>query len=240
MKQIAFFSLMLVFIACSSFNSSTGTSIKPSGKVVSKEFPTQQINALDLAVLLDVELIPSDKNRVIVETDDNVQQYVLVKENNGTLDIRFKSGVNFKGNVHGKVTIYSNSIEKIKNESIGNLTCKQPIKATKFELTNKSVGDVTLILDVEKLELTNQSVGDVIFKGTCASMEIDNSSVGDLKTTTLDCKNVKITNKSVGDTFLKATDSFVIENNSVGDMTISGGGKIDKLSNKGVGEFKKG
>lgn len=239
MKRIKFFAVfklavMILFASCVFKNVYKGT-----GNVTKQERIVNSFNTLDLSVVYDVVIIPSQYEKVIVETDDNLQKLVLIENHGNSLMIKMKENINIKKKKKGKIYVYTKELSKIKNSSVGNVTSLGKIKTHQFFLNNSSVGNTALKIKAEVIDINNRSVGNTELAGACEKLEIKNSSVGNLNAKSLECQVLDLNNKSVGDAKFTAQKEMYIRNSGIGNLHVYGDGIIIKKRNWGIGNFVK-
>ncbi len=253
----ASFSLLVILVAltssCTYANRQNG-----SGNVTKEERNVGPFNKLDLGLVYDAVIIPSAEEKVIVETDDNLQQYVIVEKMDSTLSVKIKKHVNIGKHTAGKVYIYTKGIKTLNNSSVGKLynegtliaeiftlnnnavgKTDLTIKANEIDIQNSAVGKTDLYLQGDILSLNNSSVGKTELKGICRESHINNSSVGSFDSRNLITQILHITNSSVGKTDISAEREFYIENSAVGKLDIYGRGVIKKLNDHGIEKTSK-
>ena len=260
MKTNSSFILLLAIVATvgtsCSFNFSNR--INGSGHVTRVEYRVEPFNKLDASIIFDAEIIPGNTEKVIVETDDNLQQYVIVESGANALNLKMKEHVNIGKRTAGKIYIYTKGVEVINNSSVGRLTSQDTLKANTFRLDNSSVGttdlkikaqtitvknsavgSTSLYLQSEKLDLDNSAVGKTELTGNCPQATIKNSSVGAFMAGNFITQVLHINNSAVGKTEIYAEKEFYIDNNAVGKLEIFGNGVIKQLNDNGIEKVKK-
>jgi hypothetical protein len=229
-----------------------------SGKVTKVEHLTTGFNKVDISIVFDAVIIPSSFEKVIVETDDNLQQYVIISNNDSTLNIQMKRNINIGMHSTGKIYVYTKGIKSITNSSVGNLTnegtltaasfilnnsavgsCSLKIKATQATVDNSAVGKTNLYIEGTTLNFTNSSVGKTILTGSCTDTHINNSGVGKFDAQNFITQILHIVNSAVGSTDVTAEKEFYIDNSSVGRLDVYGNGTIKKLDDSGISKMHK-
>ncbi len=228
-----------------------------SGNVTKVEHSASGFNKLDLSIVFDAVIIPSSFEKVIVETDDNLQQEVQVSMNDSTLDIHMKHDSNIGRHSAGKIYIYTKGIKSLTNSSVGNLTnegtltasaftmnnsavgtCNLKIKAPTTTIDNSAVGKTNLYIEGIALNFTNSAVGKTILTGSCTDVHINNSGVGKFDAQNFITQTIHIVNSAVGSTDITADKEFYIDNSSVGSLDVYGKGVIKKLNDSGISKTR--
>ncbi|MDP4204206.1 MAG: DUF2807 domain-containing protein [Bacteroidota bacterium] len=243
----------LVISSCTYINRQNG-----SGKVIRVEHPAKGFNKVEISLVFDAVIIPGTDEKVVVETDDNLQQYVLVSNSDSTLNVRMKDNVNIGSHSAGTVYIYTKGITSINNSSVGKLTNDGTltadtfdfsnssvgnndlkIKAKKIIINNSSVGKTNLFLDCNMLAFTNSAVGKTLLTGNCDDAHIDNSGVGSFDAQNFTTQVLHIVNSAVGSTDVNASKEIYIDNSGVGRLDVYGACVIKKLDDNGVSKTHK-
>ncbi|WP_243350184.1 GIN domain-containing protein [Parabacteroides sp. FAFU027] len=260
MKRISIHFLLMALVAtlASACSFAFSNKVNGSGHVTRIGYRVESFNKIDISTVLDVVVIPGKEEKVIVETDDNLQQYVIVESGANALNLKMKEHVNIGKRTAGKIYIYTKGVEVINNSSVGRLTSQDTLKANTFRLDNSSVGttdlkikaqtitvknsavgSTSLYLQSEKLDLDNSAVGKTELTGNCPQATIKNSSVGAFMAGNFITQVLHINNSAVGKTEIYAEKEFYIDNNAVGKLEIFGNGVIKQLNDNGIEKVKK-
>jgi hypothetical protein len=229
-----------------------------SGNVIKQERKVSSFDKLDVSVVFNTVIIPANEEKVIVETDDNLQQYVIVETRNSTLSIHMASRVNIGKEAANTIYIYTKTLQSIENSSVGNLSNEGVLSSDNFTLTNQAVGNVelkikakkttidnsavgttNLFLQTDSLTLGNSAVGKILLTGSCTEADINNSSVGNFDSHYLTTQVLHINNSAVGKTEISAEKEFYIDNSAVGKLDMYGDGVIKRLNDSGISKASK-
>lgn len=243
-------SIGMMVMSCSFVN---GHSIAGSGNVVKQDRQVASFHQLKTSIPLNIVLIPSNQYRVVVEIDDNLQQYIAVANEGSLLDISMTKHVNFSWRVKGQVFVYVDSLTALYNHSVGNITMLDTLHVPSFKLENHAVGKTTLNIDArsviiknhavgntqlaiiaDSLLLEDHAVGETELTGTCNDAVLQNHSVGNFNAQQFICQTVHITNSAVGNTKITAEKAFYISNSGVGSLTLYGKGAVLSLHDSGL------
>jgi hypothetical protein len=230
------FSALVFLTSCYSSNAER---LSGSGNVTRETHNVSSFNALNLAVVFDVVIIPSDIEEVVVETDDNLQDLVLVENKGDELVVKMKPQANISRKTQSKIFIYVKELEGITNSSVGTLENEDILRSNTLTLNNSAVGRTTLKIETTDLTIKNSAVGSTELQGNCNTLKIKNSAVGKLNASELQCNYLDIDNHSVGRTSVFANIESVINNSAIGTLDLYGQGVIKKINNSGIGRFNK-
>lgn len=248
-------SLGMMLFSCNYIN---GHTISGSGKVIKQERPVSSFNRLDLAVPLNVVIIPSKQRRVVVEIDDNLQSYVTVVSDGSLLSISVPKNTNFSTKIKGEIDVYVDSLSVLDNHSVGMLTMQDTLHTPYFFLNNHAVGKtdlqveakvisvnnhavgrLNLYLQADSLSLENHAVGETVLSGKCNEAMMNNKSVGNFDAKLLFCQVVHLTNSAVGSTSIRSSQAFYVKNSGIGGLTLYGKGQIEELSDSGISKTRR-
>lgn len=255
MKRFLFFSLLLAFIATLSISCSCtfNNQVNGSGHVTRVEYRVEPFKNLNSSIVMDAIIIQGNTEKVIVETDENLQQYIIVESGSNSLNLRMKKHVNIGKRKAGKIYIYTKGLVMINNSSVGKLTTQDTLIATKFKLDNSSVGNTdvkiraqyitvknsavgstNLYLQCEDLDMNNSAVGKTELTGSSVVADIKNSSVGNFIARNLSTQILHIDNSAIGKTEIYAEKELYIDNTAIGKMDVYGQGVIKRINDKGM------
>jgi len=151
------FSLSLIFNSCTKDEKK----IKPSGNITKQEFSFSNYNILDVKNAFEVNLTFSDnEEKIEIEANENLYQYINVEENSNTLFISFQDYVE----VEGSATLIAN----ITTKEVSGYFARG---AVSIALQNK------LIADEVKIEL----IGACYFTGEMEVNKIEALLIGATK-----------------------------------------------------------
>jgi hypothetical protein len=249
------FTVLATFLLSSCY---FGPHINGSGHVVKKEYRASSFDKIDLSLIFNTVIIPSNEEKIIVETDDNLQQYVLIESEHGVLTVKMQSNINIGHKSAGTVYIYFKQLVSLDNSSVGKLSNVDTLKAGNFNLINSAVGNVELkfkthtltisnsavgktelYIHTDTLSLNNSAVGKTELRGSCVLANMDNSGVGYFGALDFTTQVLHLENSAVGKTDVRAEKEFYINNSSVGKLDMYGNGVIKQLNDSGISKSSK-
>jgi hypothetical protein len=210
-----------------------------NGNVITKEIEVSSFLRLQLVVNGNVELIQSDEEKVVIETDENLMDYFEVVNSGKTLYIT--SGNKLWIPVFTKLTIrvYCRQLQSVYNASHGDVCCGNQLCCPEtFEIKVHAHGDTSLNVKAPVVKLNCACHGDVSLKGECHELSVKNASHGDL-----DCKGMlsditSLSNASHGDITLFSKEEISIKHAGHGDVLYYGDGKLKNIVHHGHGDVK--
>ena len=178
MKNTLIFSILSAFLLNSCLWSFDNSGIKGSGTVTKEQHVVSPFDKIDVSGSFTVYLSQGDVESVEVELDDNLQQYVEVRNEGSKLILGIKDKINFGGVAN--VELRGNATELNINQSgVGNFNAKK-LEAAKVTVVNSGVGSVS-VYATQELSMTNSGVGSITYSGDAKILKLDSSGVGKIK-----------------------------------------------------------
>jgi len=214
--------------------------VKGNGNVVTREISVSSFIRLHVAGKGQIELYQSDEEKVIVETDENLQDFISAFNSGRTLYVSAET--NFKKLFFTvcKIKIFLRQIDRlqIRNEN-ANLICGNQIALSNpIEIKVQSVGNNELDINAPAIKILCQSEGNVLLRGKCGSLTVKNQSQGDFNSKDLIADRVSINNMAQGNVQLFADREIRIKHFGQGYIHYSGNAVVKDVRQYGDGEIK--
>lgn len=222
----------LLFSSCNmNFNSE---SISGSGKVVTKDRNLTGFTKIELARGLDCEVAQDSNFKVTVEADDNLQEGIITKVENGTLKITSKYG-NYRNVKSKKIYVTMPYIDQLEATSASQLTTKGVIKSNKIRLKTSSAADLTAIVESENVALESSSGSDLTVSGKAINLTTQSSSGSDINANELLANNIHSQSSSGSDTNVHPLISFKAQASSGSSIEYIGSPKTKSIQKSSGG-----
>src|SRR4030095_1457382 len=196
-------------------------SVQGNGNIVTKEIMVSSFLRLHLCINKEIEIHHSNEEKVVIEVDENLQDYIDVSNSGRTLYVTTDTGI-FKKAVFTtcKVKVYYRQLNVINITSeTADFDCKEVLNfPNDIEINIQSVGNTKLRVNAPGIKFISKCVGDVVLEGKCNFIDIKCDNVGNLNTKELIADEVVIKNKGVGEINLFANDSITISHSGVGNI----------------------
>lgn len=162
---------------------SSCATIKPSGKIVSKTYRFDEINAIDLSGIQDVIITQGTPQKVEVKASENIMKYTRIEYRDGELSIGMTSNSNRHQNYEGFdaiVYVTVRDLDRIVSTGVGDIECKGTFRTGKLYLKLNGTGDI----DIPSLKCTDittelNGTGDITIKGSATTARIKLNGTGD-------------------------------------------------------------
>ncbi len=166
-----------------------GESITGSGNVVSKERKVTDFTKIELKRGLDCEVKQAETFKVVVEADDNLQDGITVKVENGKLIIDSK--YNGYNNVKSKmVYVFMPVIDVLETTSGSSLKTSGVIKGNNIHLKSSSGSSLKAEVESENISLESTSGSTITVSGKAIELSTQSSSGSTIDATNLLANNV--------------------------------------------------
>jgi hypothetical protein len=214
--------------------------VNGNGNVVTREISVSSFIRLHVSGKGLIELYQSDEEKVIVETDENFQDFFSVQNSGRTLYVSAETKSKKLVYTVCKIKIYFRQIDVlfVRNEN-ANLICgNQIVLSNPIDIKVQSAGNTELDINAPAIKILCQSEGHVLLQGKCESLSIKNQSHGDFNSKGLLANRLSIKNMAVGNVLLYADQEISIKHMGVGYIHYSGRAIVKDVIQNGVGEIK--
>ncbi|MCF8272937.1 MAG: DUF2807 domain-containing protein [Flavobacteriaceae bacterium] len=169
--------------------------------------------------LIEVELIKSNENKVIISGKNNSD--VLVNNKNGKLKIKMNLEKIFNGN-DTKVTLYYTSLDVLDANEGAKIYSKDVIKQFEVDLRAQEGGMVNVVCDVSYLNVKAVTGGVIEASGTSKKQNVSLLTGGVFKGENNETENTDVSINAAGEAYINATKVVDIKIRAGGDVFIYG------------------
>ncbi len=213
MKRI--FAAIAALLCLAGANAQT---IKGSGHVTTRTVDVPGFSKINLNGLGNVYISQGSGESVKVETDDNLQEKVIVETKGNTLYIRSVRG-SWSKVTKMEIHITFKNIDELQNNLVGNLFSQTVIRQPALRYTSAAIGQTTLEVETKELKLALAAVGRTSLEGKADNCDLENSSVGFVDAADLEVGNITISNTAVGALDYNAKNTVSLRNSGIGRVT---------------------
>ena len=236
MKKILFFSVLMMFFV-TVCTGCIGEKISGSGNVNAEQRPVEAFDHIKIYGVFNVYLSQGDTESVTVEIDDNLQQYVNVRNDGSKLMLGIKD--NFRKTTKNNIYITLKDIRMLEIDGVADVKTQTALRCANLKLDINGVSKCKLELYCNQLEVDLDGVGNILLTGETDEFTVKKDGVGNLDAEELKAQKVSIRNSGVGNSKIYASEELSVKNIGVGSVTYSGDAKIKSLSSSGIGKTKK-
>lgn len=207
------------------------TAQKPVEKTVG------EFSELKVYDLINVELIKSDENKVLI-TGRNKSD-VVVNNKNGTLKIKMKLEEAFDG-ANTKVKLFYTSIDAIDANEGANIHSKDIIKQFEIDLTAQEGGQIDVKLDVKYANVRSVTGAGISASGNAKHQDVSIYTGGVYNGEELKTEVTEVSVRAAGEAHVYTTKKVTAKVRAGGDILIYGnpdnvdesrvlGGRIERV-----------
>lgn len=211
-----------------------------NGLTTEKVYAISSFLHLHLSVDGHVELHQGDEEKVIIETDKNLLDYIGVTNSGKTLFITPEAGYRRIEFSELRIKVYFRQLNKLHVcFDRGEVSCANVITGnSSLEVKLQGSGPVDLKIDVPVFKALVQHKGDVAFSGKCAEAEIKTQAEGNLYAGELIAQNLLLKNYSEGNVEVYADSTISISQYGDGYIHYSGNARLANMNQRGNGIVK--
>lgn len=215
--------------------------VKGNGKIVSREISVSTFVRLHLGCSGIVELHQSDEEKVIIEADENLQDYCAATNAGRTLYVSTREKIKQPAYTSCVVKVFLRQLNVlyVRNDP-GNVICTNEITLSEpLDIKIQSVGNTELNINAPKIKILCQAEGNTVLKGSTEKLEIKNQSQGDFDSSQLKTGELIIKNMSEGDVLLHADNTITLSHYGSGFIHYKGNAVVKDIKQYGDGEVKR-
>ncbi|PCJ28055.1 MAG: hypothetical protein COA97_01915 [Flavobacteriales bacterium] len=216
-----FLGLVIAFVLNSCINTIDG-----NGEIVKEQRIVTSFNKIDISGGYEVLINQGNKERLELEVDENLLEYIKTEVINNTLFISTKESIGNASSLKLYITIVN--VEDIDVSGAIELKNKGTYKVDKLEIDVSGAADIDLNVDVESLIMDMSGASETSLSGNANDFEIKISGAGDLQAKNLKTKNTSIDISGAGSAIVHAKKSLTVSVSGAGSVKYKGNPKIDK------------
>lgn len=225
-------SLLITVVSCVD-----AISVDGNGKVTKQGRKISSFSELEVSGTGNVILSQGDKDTVIIETDENLQEYILTEVKNSELKIYQKKGVNNAKALNIYVTF--KSIKDIDLSGAVDLKSTTALVFNDIEIEASGASEMNLAMTAAMINLKASGSSDILLSGNAKSLKMDMSGAGSLKATALSVDTAILEISGAGNAQINAKNNLDVQISGAGSVEymgapsikkkISGAGSVNKL-----------
>jgi hypothetical protein len=210
--------------------------VQGSGTVAVREHAVSSFTRLHLSVHGAVELVQSTQEKVVVEADDNLLDFVGVVNSGRTLFITNESGLRAPDFSTLRVTVHLRQLDKLDLAGHGPVRCQNQLTALgPLEIKVNGAGNTDLWVASPALTLQLACDGDVILRGACDQATLKTTASGHLHAAELRAQHLKLRNLSAGNVAVWAEQTIAIQHLGAGFVHYGGPACLTDIRHFGAG-----
>jgi hypothetical protein len=238
MKSERFLILAIAVIGFScSADGQWGTTVHGNHNVTRSERNLGSFTGIKASSGVDVYLRQGDTEKVTVEADENLHEYIITEVKGGVLHVYTE--VSIRDAEKERVYVTMKDINSVETSSAGDIVGESPVRGNEIRLSASSAGDLTLEVYTKETEISISSSGDMTISGETEKLDASLSSAGDLNAYNLKAKEADISVSSAGDADINVTEKITARASSAGDINYTGDPKYVDVHTSSAGGIHK-
>lgn len=221
MKNLKYFAVVVMLLGIAgSAQGQFHRTVRGNHNVVKQDRNVGNFSGVRVSTAIDVYLTQGEKTSVVVETDENIQEYLVTEVKNDVLNIYFDASV-LSVEVK-KVYVTTKEINSLSTTSAGDIFGQNPIKTNNLKLNSSSAGDIKVEVYAGFVDANLSSSGDITLTGEADSMDASLSSAGDFNAYNFKVKQADVSASSAGNADIWVTEKLIARASSAGDINYKG------------------
>jgi len=221
MKNLKYFAIVVLLMGITvSVQGQFHRTVRGNHNVVKQERSVGDFSGVKVSTAIDVYLTQGEKTSVVVETDENIQEYLVTEVKDNVLHIYFDASI-LSVEVK-KVYVTTKKIDYLSTTSAGDIFGQNPFKTEYLKLNSSSAGDIKVEVYAKSVDANMSSSGDITLTGEADYLEADLSSAGDLNAYNFKVKQAEVSVSSAGNADIWVTEKLNARASSAGDINYKG------------------
>lgn len=193
--------------------------------------------ALTVYGTFDVQLVPGKSKKLKVKADGNILPYIITKVIDKSLQIKFKSGYNYRNIKYLTVIVPAARLKEIKLRGSGDIESTFALTQPHIQINSAGSGDIGLVIDNETLAVSAIGSGELTLRGQTRNVNYMIAGSGDIKGFDLKATNANIRVSGSGNIALYCSGRLKALIMGSGDVTYRGNPEQKDTKVKGSGSI---
>jgi hypothetical protein len=217
----------------------TTSNIVVTGSANQKEYKVDDFTKVVVDGGASIVYKSSDSGKVVVDTQEDLFQYVRVSSDGETLTLDLTDKI-WKTNTKVKITVYTPKLTEVTVNGAVQFVDSDTIKGKDFAFNVYGACDGDITMDVDSFKAMLAGTGNTVYHGSATTINADIAGAGNLDGLDLKTKEAKITINGAGSGSISCSDTLDVTINGLGNLdyagdpvvnrTIFGLGKINKVN----------
>ena len=238
MKKLIFFSF-IIMITASGCRDIFGKRIRGNGHVTTESRSISSFHSVDVSGAINVYVKYDSVSSVKVETDENLQEYIDVHNDNGNLRIHEADNVNLRSSSSIKVYVAGPDFKRFEASGACDIISENRVNSSEgIAIDLSGASNVNLDLKAPKVSVDLSGAGSIKLKGETKDLSVDGSGSTEIRCFDLLAENVKVEISGAGDADVYASVKLDVQVSGAGTVRYKGSPSINQ-NISGAGSVKK-
>ncbi len=225
-----------VFIALVILISPSCIGNKNLSPIVNEERETPPYEAINVQNGIDVYVAYGRHDKLKVETNENIMDYLITEVKNDVLRIYFKrSRVWFR---EARVYVTTDRLREIDASGGSDVKSENTIEANDLRLKASGGSDIRLSVNVNQLELEASGGADIVLSGNARNLMAHTSGGSDLKAPDLVTLSAELDASGGSDIRITVTEELIAKASGGSDIYYKGSPEKVKINSSASGDVK--
>jgi len=234
MKNLAFSLFAFLIVSC---NYDLQNSISGNGNVVTKEVRTGTFNNLNVSNALDVVIIPSDSQKVVIKADENLVDVIKVRVRDNTLLISSERRIRLARSK--KIEVYTRELEQIEASAAATIKNSESLSAENFKIACSSAAEIIINGHFGDLKVEASSASNVKLYGQSNNIRANVSSAAGLNAFGMTVENASVWASSAANAKVFVTHEANFDASSAGSIIYEGDPIVKNINTSSGGSVNK-
>lgn len=211
--------------------------VRGSGTVITTERTVENFKGIDVSGALDVYLTQGNAISVKVETDDNLQDYIITEVKDNTLKLYTKPRISIKKMTKANIYITFVGLNNIDISGACKIVGENKLNFDQISMDLSGASKINMELDATQLNIDASGASNITFKGNVANMVADFSGAIDLYGDELIVKTLKFEGSGASNIKLQVTESLSADVSGATTLKYKGNPTTNSVSSSGASKI---
>lgn len=238
MKQLIV--LLLAVATLSSCGYMFGKRVRGNGNIKTTEHSVSSFKNVEVSGAIDLYVSQGDAKPVRIETDDNLQQYIIVSQQGDRVIIKTREGYNLRPTGKVKAYVSATVYNTIDVSGACNIIGENKIVNTEsMEMDVSGAGNITMEINAPAIKADVSGAGNVNLKGETKDFNLTLTGAGKAHCFDLKAETTKVDISGAGDADVFASIKLNAEVSGAGHISYKGDATNVEQHVSGAGSVRK-
>ncbi|MBN1925664.1 MAG: DUF2807 domain-containing protein [Prolixibacteraceae bacterium] len=234
-KIILLLSILIAsIVSANATDNNWGRSVRGNGNVTKENRDIEPFDGIKASAGINVYLFEGNEEKVIVETDENLQECIITEVKGSTLKCYPDCSIRRSTKMNVYVTF--RELNKIHASSGSDVVGETPINARELDIDASSAADIKVEVKAETIYCNASSGADAVIKGKAGHFRGRASSGADIKAEDLVVETCDANSSSGADIRITVTKSIEADASSGGDVVYYGNPERENVRESSGGD----
>lgn len=216
-------------------NLTTEPYVEDLSEFTSRDIPlTEDFDAVEIRTFADVYITQGEVAKLELKAQDKTFEAIETVTENGTLEIRRKSGSNLSNNNKVIVNLTVKDLKSLYHSGTGLIESRDTLRFADWEMSIDGALNTKMTLQSDNFVLKQNGVGNIDLSGVATDFYLKANGAGNIDADGLVTQNTKAIMNGVGNIDVHATEFLDFDKGGMGNFSYRGNPRI-KQSVSGMG-----